>query len=61
MDAFGAERCMTGFGFPTEVWQKGVSYADHARIFTHELPLTDAERQRILYGTPAKLWFGEDE
>ena len=61
MDAFGAERCMTGFGFPTEAWQEKMSYADHARIFTEELPLTPEERQEILYDAPARLWFKEGE
>ena len=61
VDAFGPERCMTGFGFPTEVWQQELSYSDHARIFTHELPFTLAERQQILHDTPARLWFGEGE
>lgn len=59
VDAFGAGRCMTGFGFPTEVWQKRMSYGEHARIFTDALPLTDMERQQILHDTPNRLWFGE--
>jgi len=61
VDMFGAHRCMTGFGFPTEVWQEKMSYADHARIFTEELPLTQEERQQILRKAPARLWFGESE
>lgn len=54
---FGAERCVWGSDFPCELWTPKTTYAQHLRIFTHELPLTAAERDRILGMTARRLWF----
>ena len=55
--AFGAERCVWGSDFPCELWCPKVSYAEHLRIFTHDLPLAPADRQAILGQTARRLWF----
>jgi predicted TIM-barrel fold metal-dependent hydrolase len=56
--AFGAERCVWGSNFPCELWCPQVSYANHLRIFTHELGLDLPTRKAILGGTAQRLWFG---
>ena len=57
IDAFGADRCVWGSDFPCELWTPRVSYAEHLRIFTHDLALKDAQRRAILGETARKLWF----
>lgn len=57
VDAYGAERCMWGSGFPCEHWLKKASYAQHLHLFEHELALSCAEREQILGGTAARVWF----
>ena len=55
--AFGAERCIWGSDFPCGLWCPKVSYAEHLRIFTDDLPLSSAERRAILGETARRLWF----
>lgn len=55
--AYGAERCVWGSDFPCELWCPKVTYAQHLKIFTHELGL-DRDAQRAILGeTPRRLWF----
>lgn len=55
--AFGPERCVWGSCFPCELWCPKVTYAQHLKIFTHELGLDEKARRAILGETPKKLWF----
>lgn len=55
--AYGAERCVWGSDFPCELWCPKVSYREHLRIFTNDLPLTSEQREKILGATARKLWF----
>ncbi len=57
IDAFGPERCIWGSDFPCELWTPKVTYAEHLRIFTHDLPLKDAAKAAILGETARRLWF----
>ena len=57
IDAFGPQRCVWGSGFPCEVWSANVSYAEHLRVFTHELGLDQQAQQAILGETARRLWF----
>jgi predicted TIM-barrel fold metal-dependent hydrolase len=57
IEAFGAERCVWGSDFPCDLWTPRVSYAEHLRIFTEELPLDATSRAAILGGTAIRLWF----
>jgi predicted TIM-barrel fold metal-dependent hydrolase len=59
--AFGPERCVWGSNFPCELWCKNLrgepsTYAQHLRLFTHELGLDRATREAILGKTAAALW-----
>ncbi|MBI3462032.1 MAG: amidohydrolase family protein [Planctomycetes bacterium] len=55
--AFGPDRCVWGSDFPCELWCPKVTYAQHLKIFTHELGL-DAPTQAAILGKTAKgLWF----
>lgn len=56
---FGAERCMWGSDFPTELWIPNTDYAGHLRLFTEELGLTTAEQAALLGGTARRLWFSQ--
>ena len=58
IEAFGVERCVWGSDFPCELWTPKVSYAEHLRIFTEDLPLSTAQREQILGKTARGLWFG---
>jgi predicted TIM-barrel fold metal-dependent hydrolase len=59
--AFGPDRCVWGSDFPCELWCPKVTYAQHLRIFTHELGL-DAKTQEAILGTTAKrLWFSRND
>jgi predicted TIM-barrel fold metal-dependent hydrolase len=62
IDAFGAGRCMWGSDFPCELWLKnaGASYADHLRLFTHELGLDQETKGALLGETAMRLWFPEE-
>lgn len=57
--AFGPERCVWGSDFPCELWCPKASYAQHLRVFTHELGLDDETKRQILFETPRRLWFPE--
>jgi predicted TIM-barrel fold metal-dependent hydrolase len=55
--AYGAERCVWGSDFPCELWCPKASYAQHLRVFTHELGLDDKVKRQILASTPRRLGF----
>lgn len=57
IEAYGPERCVWGSDFPCELWCPKVTYAQHLRIFTHELGLNAQAMQAILWDTPHRLWF----
>jgi len=57
IEAFGPERCVWGSDFPCELWCPDISYAQHVRIFTHELGLTSQAKAAILGETAKRLWF----
>ncbi len=56
IDAYGPERCVWGSDFPCELWCPKVTYAQHLRIFTHELKLDEATRAAVLGKTAHRLW-----
>ncbi len=60
VEAYGANRCQWGSAFPCELWAPKVTYSQSLRLFTEEIPLTDADRQAILADTPLQLWFPSD-
>ena len=55
--AYGPERCVWGSDFPCELWCPRLTYAQHLRIFTHELGLDEKTRRAILGETAYRLWF----
>lgn len=57
IDTYGPERCVWGSNFPNELWTPKMTYSEHLRIFTHELPLTDDARRKVLGETARRLWF----
>jgi L-fuconolactonase len=57
IDTYGPERCVWGSNFPNALWTPKFSYAEHLRIFTHELPLSTAARAQVLGETARRLWF----
>lgn len=57
VDAFGAERCIWGSDFPNALWTPKVSYSEHLKIFTEDLPLEGRQREQILGKTARGLWF----
>ena len=59
IDAFGANRCVCGSDFPCELWCPKVTYAQHLRIFTHELGLDEPTKRAVLGKTANGLWFGQ--
>lgn len=61
VDAFGPDRCAWGSDFPCELWIPRATYAQHLRLFTHEIPMSDAARIEVLGGTAHRLWFSELE
>lgn len=58
INAYGPERCVWGSDFPCELWTPKVSFGEHLRIFTKDLPLSEAQRKAVLGETARKLWFG---
>lgn len=54
---FGPDRCVWGSDFPCELWCPKVTYAQHLKIFTHELGLDDATKRSVLGTTAQRLWF----
>jgi len=57
IDAFGPDRCIWGSDFPCELWIPKATYAQHLRIFTHDLGLSASEQEAILGKTAMRLWF----
>ncbi|HMC64423.1 MAG TPA: amidohydrolase family protein, partial [Gemmataceae bacterium] len=55
--AFSPNRCVWGSDFPCELWCPKTTYAQHLKIFTHELGLDRETQEAILGKTPEKLWF----
>jgi predicted TIM-barrel fold metal-dependent hydrolase len=55
--AYSPERCVWGSDFPCELWCPKATYAQHLRVFTHELGLNAPARRQILGETPRRLWF----
>ncbi|MFN8541305.1 MAG: amidohydrolase family protein [Thermomicrobiales bacterium] len=55
--AYGAERCLWGSCYPNGLWTPRVSYAEHLRIFTEALPLTEEEKRLILGENARRIWF----
>jgi predicted TIM-barrel fold metal-dependent hydrolase len=55
--AYGPDRCVWGSDFPCELWCPKVTYAQHLKIFTHELGLDQRTKDAILEKTPQRLWF----
>jgi len=58
IDSFGPDRCVWGSDFPCELWCPKVTYAQHLRIFTHELGLSESTKKAVLGATAQRLWFG---
>lgn len=56
VDAFGPERCTWGSNFPTAQYNRTLSYAETARLFTEAIDLTPAEREWVLGRTALNLW-----
>mgnify|MGYP005625602535 FL=1 len=57
IDTYGPERCVWGSNFPNCVWTPKLTYAQHLRIFTEALPLSDEARAQGLGETARRLWF----
>ncbi|MDA0346852.1 MAG: amidohydrolase family protein [Verrucomicrobia bacterium] len=57
IDVFTPQRCVWGSHFPTALFQPKVSYAQHLKLFTHELGLDDSSKKAILGETAHRLWF----
>ena len=55
--AYGPRRCVWGSDFPCELWCPKATYAQHLRVFTHELGLDAETKRQILGETPKRLWF----
>ncbi|MBZ5564112.1 MAG: amidohydrolase [Acidobacteriia bacterium] len=58
--AYGPGRCVWGSDFPCDLWTPKSSYAQHLRLFTHEMGLTDAAKKSILGRTAQSLWFRDN-
>ncbi len=57
IDTYGPERCVWGSNFPNALWTPKLTYAEHLRIFTEALPLSDEAKAHILGETARRLWF----
>jgi predicted TIM-barrel fold metal-dependent hydrolase len=62
--AYGPDRCTWGSCFPCELWCKReagspqrATYAQHLRLFTHELGLDQPTQEAVLGKTALGLWF----
>lgn len=55
--AYGPGRCVWGSDFPCELWCPKATYAQHLRVFTHELGLDAKTKRQILGETARRLWF----
>ena len=58
VEAYGADRCIWGSDFPCELWCPKVTYAQHLRMFTEEIGLSDDVRRAVLGGAATRLYFG---
>jgi predicted TIM-barrel fold metal-dependent hydrolase len=54
---YGPERCLWGSAFPCELWCPKTTYAQHLRLFTHELGLDARARDWVVGGTAERLYF----
>jgi len=54
---YGPERCLWTACYPNGLWTPRITYAEHLRIFTEELPLKDSERSLILGENARRIWF----
>lgn len=57
IDTYGPERCVWGSNFPNVLWTPKMTYAEHLRIFTDDLPLSEQARAQVLGETARRLWF----
>jgi L-fuconolactonase len=57
IDAYGPERCVWGSNFPNALWTPKMTYAEHLKIFTDDLPLKRESRAHVLGQTARRLWF----
>jgi len=57
IDTYGSERCVWGSSFPNVLWTPKMTYAEHLRVFTDELPLKEQDRAQVLGETARRLWF----
>jgi predicted TIM-barrel fold metal-dependent hydrolase len=57
--AYGPERCVWGSDFPCKLWCPKATYAEHLRVFTHELGLDAATQRQILGETARRLYFSQ--
>ena len=57
IDTYGPERCVWGSNFPNALWTPKLTYAEHLRIFTEALPLSDDAKAQVLGETARRLWF----
>lgn len=55
--AYGAARCLWGSCYPNGLWTPRISYAEHLRLFSEVLPLTEEERRLILGENARRIWF----
>lgn len=69
IEAYGPDRCIWGSDFPCELWlQPNVgsdeppkaTYAQHLRIFTHDLGLDEATKEAVLGKTALRMWFPDE-
>ena len=57
IDAFGPERCMFGSNFPQQMCSPKMSCAQTLELFVEAIELSVEEREWILGGTAATLWW----
>jgi len=57
IDTYGSDRCVWGSNFPNDLWTPKLSYAEHLKLFTCDLPLSSKDRANVLGETARRLWF----
>lgn len=57
INAFGADRCVWGSGFPCELWCPKSTYQKNLQVFTHEMGLDEDTKKKVLGKTAFGLWF----
>jgi predicted TIM-barrel fold metal-dependent hydrolase len=55
--AYGPDRCLWGSTFPCELWSPKATYAQHVRLFTHDLGLSAGAQEWIMGKTAQRLYF----